>query len=219
MAYAAGEDEEMEDGVDKGAVVGDGIDDGSRDVEDAFGYQPVDGDEIHALQQGTEGHEHGEAHEDEADGLEVAVVFQPTEAGEGAGQGGAPHEEEETPSPPAGIAQGHEGDGGIGTGDVPVDGGVVPATEHGARRPGLRQGVVEGAGDVAADHADQIEDDACGGPPVGGTDTPKEEEHADDDSKDDADGMGADIPAFFFFRVADHKLKLQISYRHEAVER
>lgn len=111
VADTAGEDEEVEEGVDVGAIMREGIDYGSSDIEHSLGDEPVDGDEVHALQQGLEGDEHREAHDDEAGRLHIAVLLQPAETDDGARECGSPHKDEQAPAPPAGIAHGDKGYG------------------------------------------------------------------------------------------------------------
>ncbi len=180
VADGAGEDEEMEHGMHE--PLAEAVEDGSGDVADALGDNPRDGSRADGEEQRLEGDEHGEAHEAEADGFEVAVVAQTDEGGDGAGYGCRPYEDEHRPAPRPLLAHGNEGDGRVASGYVPVDGGVVPLAEPLFPRVTCREGVVDGGGDVAHEHAEEIEDDACCGPSVFGTGTPHQEDDADDDT-------------------------------------
>ena len=204
VADAAGEDEEMEDGVHVAAFV-QTVEQSAGDVADALGNDPYHGGGAHTGQQGLEGDEDGEAHEDETQGLDVAVVFQTYEAHGGAGDGGKPHEAEQYPSPHTVVAHGDEGDGGVAAGNVPVDGGVVETAQHFLGLQTTGQGVVDGGGDVGGEHAEEVEDDTGARPSVAGTEAPYQKDDADDDAQQDAGTVGAAVDDFFFLGVFDHR--------------
>ena len=173
VADGAGEDEEMEHGMHE--PLAEAVEDGSGDVAHALGDDPRYGSRADGEEQRLEGDEHGETHEAEADGFEVAVVAQTDKGGDGAGNGCRP-------------------DGRVASGDVPIDGGVVPLAEPLFPRVTCREGVVDGGGDVAHEHAEEIEDDASCGPSVFGTGTPHQEDDADDDTQSNAAGMAPRVP-------------------------
>ena len=87
------------------------VEQGPRDVAHPFGHYPDDGCRAHTVDERFEGHEHRQSHQAEADGFQVAVVFQLDEAADGSGYGACPDEDEEIPAPPAMLAQGYERDG------------------------------------------------------------------------------------------------------------
>ena len=110
VADAAGEDEEMEDGMHVFPFV-QTVEDGAGDIADAFADNPDEGCCWHTVDQGFEGYEYAEAHSDETKGLDVAVVLQFAEGDDGADDGAEPHEAEEGPAPVALFAQGCQRDG------------------------------------------------------------------------------------------------------------
>ena len=189
MADAAEEDEEVEGGVHVAAAAAEAVEDGAGDVADAFGHDPVDGDEGGSVHQGLEGDEHGESHEAEAERLDIGVLLQAAERDDGAGQGAEPHEGEEPPAPEALGAEDGERDGRVGAGDVPVDGRVVPTAQPLLPRALCGQGMIDGRGDVAGEHAGQIEADAQRGPAVGGPGGHADEDRADDEGQHCAGGV------------------------------
>ena len=73
MAYGACKYEEVEDGVHEGALV-EGVKEGSGDIAYAFCYYPCKGCG-YGVYEWFERNKAGEAHEDEAGCLYVAVVF------------------------------------------------------------------------------------------------------------------------------------------------
>ena len=125
VADAAGEDEEMEDGMHIAPFV-ETVEEGTGDVADAFGYNPDEGCCWHTVDQGFEGDEDAETHSDETNGFNVTMVLQFAEGDDGADDGAEPHEAEERPSPIALFAQSNQRDGGVGAGDVPIDGSMIP---------------------------------------------------------------------------------------------
>ena len=181
MADGAGEDEEVEDGVHVFLLV-QRVEDGSRDVAHALGYNPDEGSGGDAVEQGFEGNEHREAHADEAEGLEVGVLLQADEADDGACQCTCPHEEEQRPAPVTLFAQGGECQRRVAAGDVPVDGSMVPFAKSLFPLGMMAGGVVDGGSGIARQHAEEVEDDACAGPAVVALKAPDEEDDADDDA-------------------------------------
>ena len=115
--------------------------------------------------------------------------FELVEGDDGAGNGGGPHEGEECPAPESLVAHGHEGDGRVGAGDVPVDGGMVPAAQPLLPLVLGAEGVIDGGGDIAAEHAEEIEGHAEGCPAVLVARRPDDEQRAYDHGEEDAGGM------------------------------
>ena len=181
MADGAGEDEEVEDGVHVFLLV-QRVEDGSRDVAHALGYNPDEGSGGDAVEQGFEGNEHREAHADEAEGLEVGVLLQADEADDGACQCTCPHEEEQRPAPVTLFTQGGECQRRVAAGDVPVDGSMVPFAKSLFPLGMMAGGVVDGGSGIARQHAEEVEDDACACPAVVALKAPDEEDDADDDA-------------------------------------
>ena len=110
VADAAGEDEEMEDGMHIFPFV-QTVEDGASDIADAFADNPDEGCCWHTVDEGFEGYEYAEAHSDETECFDVAVVLQFAEGDDGADDGAEPHEAEEGPAPVALFAQGCQRDG------------------------------------------------------------------------------------------------------------
>ena len=189
MTDGAGKDEEVEDGVHVLLLI-EGIEEGTSDVADAFGDDPGDSGGGDGVEEGLEGDEDAEAHADEAEGLDVGVLLEADEADDGASNSTEPDEAEEAPAPIALLAEGDEGERRVGASDVPVDGGVVPTAEPLLPLGVVADGVIEGGGDVAGEHAEEVEDDAYAGPVVVGLEAPDEEDDADDDTKQDAAAVG-----------------------------
>lgn len=156
VAEAAGEHEEMEDGMHETAFV-EAVEDGAGYVADAFSDYPCDGRRTHGVDERAESDEDRQAHSHETDGLHVAVVAEVAEADDGSGDGREPYEREETPAPIALLAQGDERQRRIAAGDVPVDGGVVPAAQAFLPRTPAPHGVIECRCCVGAEHAEEVE--------------------------------------------------------------
>lgn len=201
VAKAAGEHEEMEDGVHESAFV-ETVEDGTGYVADAFGDNPDDGRRAHGVDERAESDEDRQAHSHETGGLHVAVVFEPAEADDGSGDGREPYEREETPAPIALLAQGDERQRRVAAGDVPVDGGVVPAAQAFLPRTPARHGMIEGRCGVGAEHAEEIERDPEAGPRIVTAGADDEEDDADDDAHDDARGVGPGVQLFFAFGIS-----------------
>ena len=194
---AAGQHKEVENGMHVALTV-ERIEYGSRNIAYALGDNPDDGCCRHRVKEGLEGNEYGESHADETEGLYVGVLLQPDEADEGACNGASPHEDEQSPSPVALCAQGDEGEWRVGAGNMPIDGGMVPtaqtffpcgAVTHQALPAGFfiqRQGVVDGRGDVGAQHAKEVETDAQPCPRIIATERYPKEYHTDNDTHSDA---------------------------------
>lgn len=160
----------------------DAVEHGSRDVAHALGDDPSHRGGRYGIYQWLESHEHRQSHAHKAGGLQVAVVLEPGKTHDGSGDGARPDKDEEAPAPVVLVAQRNQGDRGVGTRNVPVDGGVVPLAQTLLpRRPGA-QGVVNRGGDVRADHAKEIENDARRGPTVAHLEAPNEEDGAEDDA-------------------------------------
>lgn len=83
MAKAAGEHEEMEDGVHESAFV-ETVEDGTGYVADAFGDNPDDGRRAHCVDERAESDDDRQAHSHETNCLHVAVVAEVAEADDGA---------------------------------------------------------------------------------------------------------------------------------------
>ena len=125
VADAAGEDEEMEDGMHVFPFV-QTVEESACDIADTFADNPDEGCCWHTVDQGFEGYEYAETHSDETKSFHMTVVFQLAEGDDGADDGAQPYEAEERPSPIALFAQSNQRDGGVGAGDVPIDGGMIP---------------------------------------------------------------------------------------------
>ena len=203
MTDGTGKDEEVEDGVHVLALV-ERVEDSSRDVADTLGHNPDKGGGGDAVEQGLEGHQHTQAHADEAEGLQIGVFLQADEADDGTGQCTRPHEEEQRPAPVALFTQGGERQWRVAAGDVPVDGGMVPTAQALLPLGVVTDGVVDGGGGVARQHAEKIEDNAYACPVVIALEAPHEEDDADDDTQHDAATVGRRVPYLFFFRIAYH---------------
>ena len=183
MAHRAEEHEEMEDGVHEPLLV-KAVEHGARDVAHTLGDDPRHGGGVDTVDERSEGHEHTEAHDHETHGLYTTVTLQTTEALYRARDGGEPDEDEECPTPIAIFAHGDERDGRVGARDVPVDGGVVPLAQPLLPwRPGA-DGVIHCRSHIRAEHAEEVEDDACCGPSVACPSAPHEEHRAYDESQD-----------------------------------
>ena len=205
MTDGAGKDEEVEDGVHVLPLV-EGIEEGTDDVADAFGDNPSDGGGGDAVDEGFEGDEDAEAHADEAEGLEVGVLLESNEADDGASDGAEPDKGKKAPAPVALLAEGDKGQRRIGASNVPIDGGMVPLAEPLLPLGMVANGVVKGGGDVAAEHAKEVEDDPYPRPVVVGLEAPDEEDDAKDDTKQDAATVGRCVPDFLFLCIAYHSL-------------
>jgi len=97
----------MEDGVHVFRLV-QAVEDGTRDVTDALGDEPDDSSLRHTVHQRFEGHEHTQAHADETERLEVRMLLQMDETGDGARYRTGPDKDEEAPAPVALTAQRHQ---------------------------------------------------------------------------------------------------------------
>ena len=202
VADGARQDEEMEDAVHVAPLV-EAVERRSRDVADPLGDNPSDRQRTHVVDKRLERHEHAQAHGHETSCLEVAVLLEADEAGDGARYGAGPNEDEESPSPKTLTPQRHEGDGRIGTGDVPVDGGVVPPPHGFLPFAELRQGMIDCRSDIRAHHAEEIEDDTCPLPSVALAGAHHEENHPHHHADDDACGVRPSVDVFLSAGVID----------------
>ena len=202
MADAAGEHEEVEDGVHEAALA-HGVEDGTGDEADALGYNPDDCRWVYAVDEGLEGYEHAQSHRYVADGLQIAVSLQRREALYGARDGGSPDEGDERPTPVAVLAQGYERDGRIGACYVPVDSGVVPLAQTLFPGRPCRESVIDGGGDVAREHTEEVEYHAGCSPAVARPAAPHEQRRAYDQAEDNARTMRPRIPKFFLMIEID----------------
>ena len=197
MADAAGEDKEMEDGVHESFFIDD-VEHGSGYVSFSLVENPYLVGSAHAVEQRLEGDEYREPHQAEADGLEVGVVFQFDETGDGAGDGCSPDKREQAPSPVALFAQGNERDGRIRTRNVPVDGGMVPLAQPLFPHASCLDGMIDGGGEIRHEHAEEIENDAGGRPSVARAEAPYQKNHAEDHAQGNASAVARRIPNLFF---------------------
>lgn len=167
---------------------------GTRYIGDALADDPPHGTGRQRVDQWLQCHKQRQAESDEAERLHIAVSLKLAKAHERAHECRSPHEDEQRPSPIAFMTQADEGDGRIGTRDMPVDGGMVPLAETFLpRRPGAQR-MIGRRGDIASQHAYQIEDDTGRCPPVAVVEAIEEKDHADHHAKQDAAGMRPGIP-------------------------
>ena len=82
-------------------LVVEGVEKGSRDIANTFGNNPADGCCGDGIDQRFEGHKYGKSHANEAECLDVGVLFQADEADNGSRYGTEPN----NPSSPAGVGQ------------------------------------------------------------------------------------------------------------------
>ena len=149
VADAASENEEVEDAVHVLPLI-ETVEQGTGDVADTLGHNPYNGCRGNAVDERLEGYEHAEAHADEAERLDVGVLFEADETDDGAHDGTEPHKNKESPAPVALLTEGDKGEGRVGAGYVPVDGGVVPAAQAFLPFGMMADGVVDGGGYVGA---------------------------------------------------------------------
>lgn len=128
VADAAGEDEEMEDGVHV-ATATKGVEQRAGDITHTLGDDPDDRRRTHRIDQGLESDEHTHAHAYIYQRLQIAVGLEPMKARDRSHNGAEPYKAEQRPTPITLLAQGDERDGRIGTGDMPVDSRMVPLTQ------------------------------------------------------------------------------------------
>lgn len=159
VADASGKYEEMEHGVHESALV-EAVEEGSGDVAHALGHYPCHGSGAHAVDKRLEGNKHRQPHADETERLGIAVFLQTDKADYRSDYGAEPHEAEEAPPPIALLAQGYERKWRVAAGNMPVDGGVVPASQTLLPAASARHGMINGGGGVGAEHAEQVERDA-----------------------------------------------------------
>ncbi len=215
VAHRPRQNKEMEDGVHVLALV-EGVEQGAGDVADAFGNNPTDDRGADRINQGLEGDKYDQSHQHVADGFEVVVLLQTAETHDRAHNGAEPDEDEERPAPVARLVQGDEGDGRVTARNVPVDGGVVPLAQAFFPTALSRAGVIDGGGDVGAQHAEQIEPHAPLHPQVFVTVTVDQEADADNDAQQNASGMREIIGTFFAFSVFD--CHILFTYFHETIQ-
>ena len=156
----------MEHGVHEAAFV-QTIEHGTCEVAYTIGNNPRDGCCAHILHERFEGHKHTQPHQTEAQGFEVAVVFQAHKRCNGSCQCTAPDETKQSPTPIALVAKGDERDGGVGAGNVPIDGGMVEFAQTLLPLRLCRHGMIGCGRDIRHEHAKQIENHAQGGPTIG----------------------------------------------------
>ena len=65
--------------------------------------------------------------------------------------------------------------------------------------------------DVAANHADEIEDDGRAGPTVVGAEAPDKEDCTHNNTEKDAEGMTPRVERIFAFRIVYHGAKVRKS--------
>lgn len=189
VAYTSQEYKEMKHRVHVLAAV-ERVEEGAGDVSGALSYYPIEGAGRQAVDQRLQGHEYRKPHAHEAERLQIAVRLEVAEALHRAHDGAKPYEDKESPAPQSVLAQADERDGAVASRDVPVDGRMVPfAQPLLPHRPG-RKRVVEGGGDVGAEHAEKVEDDARRGPSVPRLEAPHEEDDSERHAEGDARSVG-----------------------------
>ena len=72
-------------------------------------------------------------------------------------------------------------------------------------------GVIKGGGNIGAQHAEEIEDDADAGPVVVVTEHPKQEDDAYHDTQQHTTTVGRRVPYLFFLRIAYHFFLMRVS--------
>ena len=78
MADAAEEDKEMEDRVHVALLV-EAVEDGTGDIGYSLGYYPRHCGSAHTVEKGLEGYKHRQAHANETEGFNVAVLLETVE--------------------------------------------------------------------------------------------------------------------------------------------
>ena len=97
VAQASCQHEEVEHGMHEASA--QAVEHGSRDVAHALGYYPrYRVGRTHA-QQRSEGYEHAQSHQAEADSFEIAMLAEASEAHPRSYDGRCPYECEQAPSP------------------------------------------------------------------------------------------------------------------------
>lgn len=168
-----------------------------------LGYNPDDSRWVYAVDEWLEGYKHAQTHRYVADGLLIAMSLQRREALYGARNGGSPDEGEERPTPVAVLAQGYERDGRIGACYVPVDSGMVPLAQTLFPGRPCRESVIDGGGDVAREHTEEVEYHAGCSPAVTRPAAPHEQRRTYDQAEDNARTMRPRIPKFFLMIEID----------------
>ena len=187
VADASGKDKEVEHAVHIPPLV-QRVEQGTRDVAHTFGYNPHDGGCRHGVEQRLEGHKHRKSHQHETNCFHVAVLLQPVQADDGASDGCRPHEDEERPPPQPFLTQGDERQGRVAACYMPVDGRVIPFAQSFLPLRMGRQGMIGRRGDIAAQHAEEVENDADAGPVAVALDGHGQKDDANGHPKQDAAG-------------------------------
>ena len=73
---------------------------------------------------------------------------------------------------------------------MPVDGSVVPLSKSFLPLGMMADGMIDGGGGIARQHAKKVEDDAYTSPVIIALKTPYEEDDANDNAQQDAATMG-----------------------------
>ena len=187
------------------------VEHGTRDVTDALGDEPDDSRLRHTVHQGLKSHEHTQAHADETECLEIRMFLQADETGDGARYRTSPYEDEETPAPVTLTAQRHQRQRRVRTSDMPIDGSMVPFAQPLLPLRVVFYRVVERRGQIRAEHAEEIEDDAYARPVVVSLEAPNQEDDAEHHPKQNATSMGSCIPYLLFLRIFDQIVSNGIS--------
>lgn len=201
MAHRTSQDEEVEDAVHV-ASAAQAVEESPRDIAHPFGNNPHDGRRMDIVDERTEGDEHRQSHQHEADGLYMAVLLQTDEADDGAHNGTRPHQAEEQPAPRAVLAKGDERHGRVAAGYMPVDGSMIeaPQTFLGLGES-WRHGMIDGRGDIGRKHAEEIEPHAGMHPAAAAPDAQQHKDDAKHTAQQDACGMGCPVDGFLAFRI------------------
>ena len=200
VAQRTGEHEEMEYGVHVAALV-ERIEDGAGNVTYAFGHNPNEGGCGYGVDEGFEGHEDAQSHADETKGLDVGMLLEADEADDGTDDGTRPHEDEKSPAPIALRTQGYQRQWRVGAGNVPIDGSVVPMAQAFLPFRTSEQGVVGGRGDIAGQHAKEVETDAQTRPGILPSECHPQEYCSESSSHDDASSVAPRIPKLFLMGI------------------
>ena len=177
--------EEMEHAVHVFRLV-QTVESGAGDVAYSLSDDPDHGSSAHTSQQGLEGHKNRESHADETERLHITVFLQMDEADGGAGNGAEPHKAEQCPSPITLVAHGNERDGRIATRNMPVDGRMIETAQNLLGFESSWQGMIDGGGDIRAEHTEEVEDDSCACPAVTSPEAPYKEDDANNHTKQDS---------------------------------
>ena len=171
-------------------LVVEGVEKGSRDIANTFGNNPADGCCGDGIDQRFEGHKYGKSHANEAECLDVGVLFQADEADNGSRYGTEPNKDEQAPAPVTLLAQGNERQRRVRASDMPVNGCMVPFTKPFLPFGMMADRVVKGGGRVGAQHTKKVEDDTDACPVVVATKHPHQKNDAEDHTHQDAATVG-----------------------------